>query len=249
MRVGIFGFGFVGQALAHRLKSHEIAIYDPPKNHCKIPEDIDVAFVCVPTPTVNSLQDYSYIHDALKVCSAPVVFMKSTVLPGCCDTWSLEYDKTIVACPEFLSRATAHKDIYSQAIIVGDSGYEFARDLFKGQEIITMTNTEAELVKYTHNTFGALKVTYFNMIYEACKKLGSDYEKVKSGVLNSSGYINPQHTEVPGSDGKFGFGGPCLPKDSSAFVTHLRHLSTTGSIALKDLLKANKVFRGECESD
>ena len=79
-----------------------------------------------------------------------------------------------------------------------------------------MSSLEAEITKYAHNVFGALKVTYFNAIYDYCQKLGANFNKVHTGCL-LSGYINEQHSQVPGPDGKFGYGGKCFPKDVNAF--------------------------------
>ena len=90
-------------------------------------------------------------------------------------------------------------------------------EIFPNKPYVTMSSLEAEITKYAHNVFGALKVTYFNAIYDYCKKLGADYEKVHAGCL-LSGYINDMHTQVPGPDGKTGYGGKCFPKDVNAFT-------------------------------
>ena len=86
-----------------------------------------------------------------------------------------------------------------------------------------MTPLEAEITKYAHNVFGALKVTYFNGIFELCKKVEANYRKVQQGIL-LSGYINPPHTQVPGPDGKLGYGGKCFPKDVNAFTRYCEDL-------------------------
>ena len=36
---------------------------------------------------------------------------------------------------------------------------------------------KSEISEYAHNVFGALKVTYFNAIYDYCQKLGADFSK------------------------------------------------------------------------
>ena len=97
------------------------------------------------------------------------------------------------------------------------------------------------MVKYAHNVFGALKVTYFNCIYDLCQKLGMDYEQVRKGVLAST-YINDVHTMVPGPDGKFGYGGKCFPKDVNAMEKMFRY--TPLGRLLDPLKKLNIEFRG-----
>ena len=53
------------------------------------------------------------------------------------------------------------------------------------------------------------------MIYNISKDLEIDYEKVLGGIL-MSGFINKPHTQVPGPDGKCGYGGACFPENMEA---------------------------------
>ena len=101
-----------------------------------------------------------------------------------------------------------------------------------------MTSREAEITKYTHNVFGALKVSYFNGIYNLCEQMGADYKKIQEGIL-LSGYINSPHTQVPGPDGQFGYGGKCFPKDVDAFVNMSKELP------IYELLKPLKDFNAK----
>jgi len=103
-----------------------------------------------------------------------------------------------------------------------------------------MTSLEAEITKYAHNVFGALKVTYFNGIYEICKKLNIDYNKIQEGILLST-YINAPHTQVPGPDGKFGYGGKCFPKDVNAFTKMFEDCSIHD--LLKEVQHLNTLYR------
>ena len=142
--------------------------------------------------------------------------------------------------PEVLTERTAILDVSSQPLVVTGE-VELMRAIFPGREIIQMTSLEAEIAKYAHNVFGALKVTYFNGIYSLCSDLGVDYRKVRTAVL-SSGYINDPHTAVPGPDGKCGYGGKCFPKDVGAFAHYL------GNHPLFNLIEKvpelNRIFRG-----
>ena len=54
---------------------------------------------------------------------------------------------------------------------------------------VVMSSLEAGITKYSHNVFGAYKVTYFNAVYDYCKKMGADWDRVHNGML-LSGYIN-----------------------------------------------------------
>lgn len=93
---------------------------------------------------------------------------------------------------------------------------ELLKKIFPGKDYIVTSSYEASLAKYAHNTFGALKVTYFNCVKELCDKKQLSFEKVRNGILLSEN-INSEHTCVPGPDGKLGYGGKCFPKDVKAF--------------------------------
>ena len=64
-----------------------------------------------------------------------------------------------------------------------------------------------------------------------------NWEKAVRGLV-SDGRVGDSHLQVPGPDGKKGFGGSCFPKDINAFITF------TNSIGL-DL----KVLKGAWETN
>ena len=141
--------------------------------------------------------------------------------------------------PEFLTERTYIEDFKSQPMVFTDD-IELLKKIFPGKKHIDMTSAEAEMVKYAHNVFGALKVTYFNCIYDICKKEGLDYQKVREGVLGST-YINDVHTQVPGPDGKYGYGGKCFPKDVDAFEKLYRDEPI--GMLLNPVRVLNRIFR------
>jgi len=142
--------------------------------------------------------------------------------------------------PEFLTERTYIEDFKWQPMVFTDD-IDLLTKIFPGKRHIDMTSAEAEMVKYAHNVFGALKVTYFNCIYDICKKNGLNYENVRQGVLGST-YINATHTYVPGPDGQFGYGGKCFNKDVNAFEKLFRY--TPLGRLLDPLKKLNVEFRG-----
>ena len=77
---------------------------------------------------------------------------------------------------------------------------------------------EAELCKYVRNTFLATKISYFCEIEEFCRKSNIDFENVRK-ISTLDIRIGDSHSNVPGHDGKRGFGGICLPKDIKS-LTH-----------------------------
>ena len=76
-----------------------------------------------------------------------------------------------------------------------------------------MSSNESELVKYFANCFLATKVMVFNEMKFLCDNLDMDFDTIMSGVVMDN-RIGNSHTQVPGPDGEYGFGGTCLPKDT-----------------------------------
>ena len=67
------------------------------------------------------------------------------------------------------------------------------------------------------NCFFATKVSFMNEMYQIAKKVNVDWEDAVSGFV-SDGRVGHTHLNVPGHDGKFGFGGSCFPKDIQAMI-------------------------------
>lgn len=215
MRIGIIGVGVVGGTLLdwfHTRTSHDVKLRDPFKGFHDSLEGCEHIFISVPVPARDMGQDLSNLRSAVLLAKQYTnnVFIRSTVLPGTNDTLGT------IAMPEFLTERTARQDFEDLPIIVGKAHKNInLEDVFPGKEIIFMSNTEAELAKFTHNCFGAMKVTYFNIIEELSRKFNANYKQVLAASF-ITGFIEPQHTQVPGPDGKKGYGGKCFPENIDA---------------------------------
>ena len=86
-------------------------------------------------------------------------------------------------------------------------------------ECIFVSNTEAELIKYLTNTYFSVKVSFANHIYQLASSLGVDYDAFIQSAIKSDPRIEPTHWQVPGPDGKLGFGGKCFPKDLNGMMS------------------------------
>ena len=77
----------------------------------------------------------------------------------------------------------------------------------------------AALVKYSENFFLGMKVSYFNELYEIHKRMGceSSFDEFRA-LSGADPRIGTSHTQVPGWDGSFGWGGHCLDKDNYEFM-------------------------------
>ena len=79
----------------------------------------------------------------------------------------------------------------------------------------------ASFIKYTINSFLATKVSFFNELNQLFQESGA--EDTWSNFINAvsiDNRIGSSHMQVPGHDGRLGFGGACLPKDSNAFLSY-----------------------------
>jgi len=248
INIGIIGNGFVGSAIAHGFSlwsisstvGQQLRIYDAnPQLSSYSFDDVatksDIVFVCVPTPM--NLQDSgaidltilnSVMSDLSRVCSShTVIVIKSTVIPGTTDKYVEMYpNMNIVFNPEFLSERTAKVDFDNpsrtilggklQAIVPVKALYE---ERFPGVPLIITDAKTAEFTKYACNCFYAVKISIFNEFYQVAQKQNLDWAAILRGLI-SSGWVNPMHTIVPGTDGEFGFGGKCFPKDINAFIDY-----------------------------
>ena len=233
LKVGVIGNGFVGEAISFAFSSiAEMFIYDinPSRslNDLDAVHSCDFVFVCVPTPMYkDGSQDLSYVENTfLKATDKPLYILKSTVLPGTTEGLCKKYPNfKIIFSPEFLTERTAKLDMLTQARIILGGQYKLTEKAkilfnqrFKTKNIIQTDSKTAELTKYMNNTFFATKVSIMNEYKLLCDKIGANWEDALMGFV-SDGRIGDSHLNVPGHDGKLGYGGTCFPKDVSALLS------------------------------
>ena len=233
IKVGVLGNGFVGEAISFAFSSiAEIFIYDtdPLKtlNDLESVHNCDFVFICVPTPMYkDGSQDLSYVQSVFeKATEKPIYILKSTVLPGTSDKFSKKFcNLKIVFSPEFLTERTSKIDMLTQARIIIGGDIELTNKVkelmklrFKRKNIIQTDFMTAELIKYMNNTFFATKVSIMNEFKLLCDEIGANWEDALMGFV-SDGRIGDSHLNVPGHDGKLGYGGTCFPKDVNALLS------------------------------
>lgn len=183
----------------------------------------DAYFIQIHVPTEeDGTQDLALMKSIINTLpNDKPIWIRTTILPGTSKKLFEETGRIVRHMPEFLIERTYIEDFKWQPMVFTDDP-ELLAKIFPGKQHIDMTSAEAEMVKYVHNVFGALKVLYFTGVYDLCQNLSLDYETVRKGVLAST-YINDTHTHVPGPDGHFSYGGKCFPKDVNAFEKMFRY--------------------------
>jgi len=238
-KIGIIGNGFVGNSVAFGFSpTHEVRIHDkdPKKNLNTIEEvlECDYVFVCVPTPmNPDGSINLDIVHKALqeiefyiKWNKDNILILKSTMIPGTVEALQYKYPTlNIVFNPEFLTERTAKLDFLTQARIIlgGDKRHttkvkQLFEERFMHSYVIETDTTTAEMVKYMNNVFFASKVSIMNEFKQVCDSVGADWGVALKG-FTADGRIGDSHLNVPGPDGKMGFGGSCFPKDINAFIS------------------------------
>ena len=213
----------------------------------------DFVFLSVPTPSnqdgsisldiiydvfeeIHNVIDYTKPGDSCD--TQPIILLRSTVTPGTTRQIQKKYPlMRIVFNPEFLTERSAKLDFINQSrfIIGGSPGDSDAVEkLFKwrfGETLpIIKTNYEtAELIKYMNNCFFATKVSFLNEMYEIADKCGANWEEAVEGFVRD-GRIGHSHMNVPGPDGKFGFGGSCFPKDIQAMINFAQEIGVNANV-------------------
>lgn len=256
MKISIVGNGIIGGALRQYVQAHtphEILIYDPPQGYTAPIHKADIVFISVPVITKGFKQDLTILRLVLELCPKNVpIFIRSSVLPGTTDMLKKEFDLHLFAFPEFLTERTAIED-FTRAekhliglpfgIIADYNISQILDEALPHKKFNLVDNSVAEMVKFAHNCYAATKVTFFNGIYDLCKKQNINYDHVKEHVPKVTGFISPVHMEVPGPDSKRGFGGACFPSNLAALMGHVGN--DAFYMLLEKVWTLNCVYRGD----
>ena len=241
--VGIIGLGFVGGAIKASFQKKHISlkVYDKYKGIGAFEQclESELLFLCLPTQFGEDLNRYDKqaIYDTCQKLHinnyTGLVIVKSTVEPGTTQSLSHKYPSLkLIHNPEFLTARTAEQDFHNQRhIVLGqgshcpDASLHHLRDFYNYHypeaEISLCTASESESMKLFANCFYAVKIQFFNEAHQLCQKTGADYDLVVD-MMVKNGWVNPMHTQVPGTDGKLSYGGLCFPKDTRALLSQLR---------------------------
>ncbi|MBS0123417.1 nucleotide sugar dehydrogenase [Thetidibacter halocola] len=229
----------------------------------------DLSFVCVGTPSApDGSVGLNYVTSVCETIGRALadkdawhsVVIRSTIVPGSTEAACIPMleqmsgkvagrDFGVGYYPEFLRESTAIADSYDPGLVVfgfmdektGEALYDLNRDM--PCEIHKVDIRTAEMVKYTSNTWRAVKVTYANEIGNIAKSCGIDGQTVMEILCSDKKAALSSYFMRPG----FAFGGSCLPKD----VRALRHLATQNGVQphlLNAVLDANEAQIARAEA-
>jgi len=206
----------------------------------------DISLICVGTPSLPSgALDLKYVErvcqeigEAMaKKSSFHIVVARSTMLPGSMRNVVIPtiekahggkagHDFGVCNNPEFLREGTAVYDYDNPPkTVIGETDERSGNVLasiyehLKAPMIRTDLET-AEMVKYTDNTWHALKVAFANEIGNISKALNIDGHAVMDIFCQDTKLNLSPYYMKPG----FAFGGSCLPKDVRALAYKGRSL-------------------------
>lgn len=174
-----------------------------------------------------------------------IIVMRSTVPPGLTVKYErkLEYELHKIKCekrfyvafqPEFLRAITAEEDAKHPWKVLFGHKYrdlEVKKRMSKillhfvnGNEddLKIMTLEEAEIHKYIHNYYNAMKISFSNSIYGLIRAINEeeminmDTQRIMDIVSSTSeGFLNPKYGIKVGAP----YGGTCLSKDPQSLIT------------------------------
>ena len=222
----------------------------------------EVSLLCVGTPSrKNGSLDLTYLERVAAQVGAAlrdktdyhVVVVRSTVLPGTTHEVvipALERESGkaygegfgVSVNPEFLREGTALKDFRKPPLTL--VGHNHAADasgtiaLYQAIDapLVSTSIRVAEMIKYTSNTWHALKVCFANEIGTLCKRLDLDSHDVMDVFCRDEKLNLSPYYLKPG----FAFGGSCLPKDVRALQYRAKEVDVDLPV-ISSILPSNRL--------
>lgn len=256
LKIGIAGVGMVGSQLKRYFeevkkykRGTDLFVYDTDlaKGYGDDLNQAHAVFLCVPTPRLSGGGADTSALDAVfrMLAGEKIVIIKSTVPSGTTEKFQARYPRhKILFNPEFLTERRAWEDMVSpdrQVVGFTDASRSYASTIvgllppaffsspgtLGTYTFVRINATEAETGKYAGNLFGALKVSFGNVIKDFCDALSSAlapeggtqavaYDHVRAMLAHDrrigDAWLDAEH------GGYRGYGGFCFIKDTDALI-------------------------------
>lgn len=259
INIAIVGHGFVGKGVEYGFAENNLQIIDPAlygNSVDNVNKDTVVSFVCVPTPfgengEINASIVVDVVEKLLKNNDGLVV-IKSTVIPSIVDQLSAK-SKRVIYNPEFLTERNAQMDFINPPMNIfggNPNATKWLEEIYqtnskcKPAPSYHMTALEASFVKYGINSFLATKVLWFNQYKDLVDAHGGNYDTIIKAI-GADPRIGASHSQVPGPDGRRGYGGACFPKDTNALAAFGGDMVSLLALAIEK----NNEYRSQYELD
>jgi UDPglucose 6-dehydrogenase len=219
-------------------------------------KESDITFLVVPTPSKDDghFSD-RYIQDALKQLSIALksankkyhlFVITSTVSPGTTDEKLIpliesvsgkKLNKDFGVCynPEFIALGSVIKDFLNPDLVLIGESNKIAGD--KLEEIYSvvcetkpyiarMSIISAEITKISLNAYITMKISFANTLANICGAIpGANIDDITK-ALGSDKRISPYYLK-----GGLSYGGPCFPRDNSAFAAFAQKYKVDAKLA------------------
>lgn len=228
VKIGIVGYGTVGQVTHALLPRCTVTISDPLRQfgikHAEDFADTSVIFVCLPTE-LNGVIDTSVIKNFLrslqKAQYSGIVCVRTT----CTIHMLKSYDLKIVYFPCFIQENSSineqiemHKiniiggfEAHCQRIVSIFDEYSPYKTTF-----IKTSLDNACAVKLARNLYGAYKVLFWNFVQNTLGNARAIHDLMKE--LPEQGDMH-----IVGLDGELGYGGKCFPNNVELMRMHYKN--------------------------
>ncbi len=254
--VALIGNGYLGQAYERVFP--DALIYDEPKELFAGQQSVeagraavnacDIAIIAVPTDyKEDGTLDVSIVEEVISWCESETILIKSALQPGTTDRLVADTGKSIAVSVEYIGEGRyyqppekyPHPTDPKQHRLLVVGGEEPART--KAAEILweqmspdtrihLVTALEAEVTKMAENTYGALKVTWANVLRDICDEYGVNFISVHQ-AWSEDGRVDPMHTRSVAHNR--GWNSKCYNKDVRAFA------NVSGSDMLQGMISDN----------
>ena len=270
IKLGIIGYGFVGQAVANGFNiassgKDTILYYDKFKDSTPIDEVIkksEFIFVCLPTPmkqdksgidlsiieqSIPEITKYTDNTDEQSSSSSKIVVIKSTVTPGTTAALEKKYPKTAFAFnPEFLTEANFLEDfLNADRTVIGANN-----DLVSRRVAVIFKQRFPKTTIFQTDPTTAEAVKYFANAFLSLKVTFANFFY---DYCQKIGIKYEEVKKMAAFDRRIvdahlevttlrGFGGKCFPKDLVAIMGEFKKAGVDLSI-LETMWEYNKKIR------